>query len=52
MVGVLAWLLRLGFEGREPGFQRLHLRPQRHHEGVRFRLRSVFSSGSLSIALL
>ena len=39
IVGVLARLVRFGFESREPGFQALHLRPQRRHEGILFRLR-------------
>jgi hypothetical protein len=37
-VGILARLLRFGFECGQPGFQELHLRPQRHDEGILFQL--------------
>ncbi len=36
MVGILARLVRFGFEYRKPGFQALHLRPQRHNEAHPF----------------
>ena len=39
MVGILARLVRYGFECRKAGFQALHLRPQRSDEGILFRLR-------------
>ena len=38
-MGVLARLVRFGFECRELGSQALHLRPQRHNEGIFFQLR-------------
>ena len=37
MVGILPRLGRFGFECRKPGFQALHLRPQRGNEGILFR---------------
>jgi hypothetical protein len=39
MVGILARLVRFGFECRQLGFQTLHLRPQRSDEGILFRFR-------------
>jgi hypothetical protein len=38
IVGILPRLGRFGFECRKPGFQVLHLRPQRCNEGILFRL--------------
>jgi hypothetical protein len=38
IVGILARLLRFGFECGKPGFQELHLRPQRCDEGILFQL--------------
>jgi hypothetical protein len=39
MVGILARLLRFGFECGKPSFQALHLSPQRRDEGILFPLR-------------
>jgi hypothetical protein len=38
IVGILARLLRFGLKCGKPGFQELHLRPQRHNESILFQL--------------
>jgi hypothetical protein len=38
IVGILPRLGRFGFEGRQPGFPALHLRPQRGNEDILFRI--------------
>jgi hypothetical protein len=38
LVGILARLLRVGFECGKPGVQARHLRPQRRDAGILFRL--------------